>query len=436
MNSDRETIFVWVYLPNQISPTLCGRVNLSASITGTPKGEFVYQKAYLENPLAIPIDPARLPLKNATFESVLLNGHFSVLLDAGPDTWGRREIDQSVGAQTELGYLLHSAGDQVGAIAFSPGPAILPLNSDFNGLPWATLNDLLEYAELLEKNLPIPEKYYNLLKLGTSAGGARPKATILHENKQWLAKFPSTLDPVDLPSNPKLEKTALDLAEIAGLNVPRRKLIQVADKDVLLIERFDRNYVEAVGGWARYTYASARTVFYSKPEVQRYAITGSYQRLSLELATWSYKTAADRLELFKRIVLNCLVNNLDDHDSNHGFIDRGNGFELSPLFDVVPQRPAGAQSRLALNVGEYGAYATKENLLSECSRFGLTTSDASQIIETLRSTVKSNWEKCLVSNGVSNVFIERIAPAFCSVHFDASNKPTSTTRPGLSSQSS
>ena len=213
----------------------------------------------------------------------------------------------------------------------------------------------------------------------------------------------------------------MDLAEIAGLNVPQRQLVCVAGKDVLLVERFDRQYVEELGGWARFPYSSARTVFYSKPEVQRYAITGSYQRLSLELATWSRDTVADRLELFKRIVLNCLVNNLDDHDTNHGFIDTGNGFKLSPLFDVVPQRPAGAQPRLALNVGEYGAYATKKNLLSECTRFGLATQDASQIIETLRAIVTANWEKCLVANGVSNVGIERIAPAFCSSYFDGSN---------------
>ncbi len=421
MNFDKEKLYVWVYLPNQISPTLCGRVSRSISVAGAPIGEFVYQKAYQQEVLAKPLDPVLLPLKNSIYESTALNGHFSALLDAGPDSWGRREIDQADGAQTDLGYLLHGAGDQVGAIAFSRDPNLSPLNAGFNGFPSTTLEDLLAFAELLENDQPIPAKYNNLLKLGTSAGGARPKATLLHDNRQWLAKFPSAKDPKDLPSNPKLEKTALDLAEIAGLNVPKRQLIQVAGKDVLLVERFDRHDLgDAIKGWGRRAYVSARTVFFSKPDVQRYSITGSYQRLSLELATWSRRTTDDRLELFKRIVFNCLVNNLDDHDLNHGFVDLGKGFELSPLFDVVPQRPTGARPRLALNLGEFGSVASKENLLSECDRFGLSISEADHIIESLRAIVKSNWEKCLVANGVSKIHIERISSAFCPEHFDFS----------------
>ena len=201
-------------------------------------------------------------------------------------------------------------------------------------------------------------------------------------------------------------------------------MIHVAGKDVLLVERFDRHYLEgAINGWARYPYVSARTVFFSRPEIQRYTITGSYPRLSLALATWSNKTAQDRLELFRRIVFNCLVNNLDDHDLNHGFINRGNGFELSPLFDVVPQRPAGARPRLALNIGQFGGEATRENLLSDCEQFGLSSAAAALEIETLRALVRANWEQCLISNGVSGVHIERIAPAFCSESFDFSHSP-------------
>jgi hypothetical protein len=41
MNFDKKTLYVWVYLPNQVSPTLCGRVTKSISVTGAPIGEFV-----------------------------------------------------------------------------------------------------------------------------------------------------------------------------------------------------------------------------------------------------------------------------------------------------------------------------------------------------------------------------------------------------------
>lgn len=420
MISDKETLYVWIYLPDQYSPTLCGRVTRSLSTAGVAMGEFVYRKAYLENPLALPLDPVLLPLADRPVETSLLNGHFSVILDAGPDAWGRREIDEAYGRQSALGYLLHGAGDQVGALAFSASPDLVPQDLDFDGFPLTTLEDLLTFAELLETDSPIPAQYERLLKLGTSAGGARPKATLLHDQRQWLAKFPSVRDSLDLPSNPILEKSTLDLAEIAGLKVPQRRLVRVANKDVLLVERFDRyrHQEDTPRSWCRRPYASARTAFFAKPEVQRYSFTGSYQRLSLELATWSKQTKLDRLELFRRIVFNCLVNNLDDHDCNHGFIYDKGGFELSPLFDVVPQRSSNIRPRLALEFGELGSIASKKNLLSECDRFGLSIIEADQIIEVLRSIVKSNWEKCLHANGASTIQIERIASAYCPDSFD------------------
>lgn len=192
MSSDKESIFVWVYLQNQSEPSLCGRVTRSISTSGVPLGEFIYRKAYLNKPNALPLDPVLLPLIERPVETTLLNGHFSVLLDAGPDSWGHF----------------------------------------------------------------IPVRYERLLKIGTSACGARPKATILHDQRQWLAKFPSVRDPADLPSNPKLEKSTLDLAELAGLTVPQRRLIHVAGKDVLLVERFDRyqRHEGAKSEWCRRPY--------------------------------------------------------------------------------------------------------------------------------------------------------------------------------------
>ena len=420
MISDIETIFVWIYLPNQIEPTLCGRATRAPTAADVFKGEFVYQKNYLLNPRAVPIDPVLLPLETKVFETTTLGGIFSAILDAGPDSWGQREIENIFGSQTAFGYLLHSTGDQIGALAFSAEPSFPPNTKGTDGFPYIQLENLLEAAHLLESNQPIPQWLLDLLRVTTSAGGARPKATLLHEGSQWLAKFPSRKDSENLPSNPKLEKTALDLAELAGIAVPKRKLVTISGKDVLLVERFDRHYVAdgGVEGWARRRYVSARTVFYSRPDVQKYAITGSYQRLSKELSTWSNQTQNDRTELFRRIVFNCLVNNTDDHDQNHGFVDSGNGFLLSPAFDIVPQPPAGARSRLALNIGEFGGEASRENLLSEYGSYGITFSQASAIIDSIKSVVAGNWERVATENGVAPIFLPRIQTAFCANTFE------------------
>ena len=410
--ANSETIYAWVYLP--VEPVLCGKIVRKRMESGQYKGVFTYGKNYLNRADAIALDLA-LPLAMKTYETTLLAGHFSVFLDAGPDQWGRREIDRTRGPQTDLGYLLHSAGDQVGALAFTrerndlPGPK--------GSFDIESLDDLLLASELLEQGLPVPEKLERLLSIGTSAGGARPKATIVDKDRQWLAKFPSSKDSPGLPGNPRMEAATLDLAALCGLKVPERRLLHVGDKDVLLVERFDRAFLGA-GKWGRHRYVSARTVFHSKPDVQQYVLHGSYQRLARELGAWSISAASDRLELFKRIVFNCLVSNTDDHDLNHGLIDTGKGFSLSPLFDVVPRPPTGSRQFLVLSAGQLGSEASRENLLSDCTPFGISVAEATGMVDSLEATVGENWNRCCADRGINEAGRRALAAAFCPTSFD------------------
>lgn len=72
---------------------------------------------------------------------------------------------------------------------------------------------------------------------GTSIGGARPKATLNDDGRQWIAKFSSTSD---LYPVVKAEFVAMRLATLAGIRVAPVRLLRAAGKDVLLVERFDR----------------------------------------------------------------------------------------------------------------------------------------------------------------------------------------------------
>lgn len=103
--------FVYITLPGEVSAVTAGRFVLTRNARGDAVGRFVYRAKYLEDHRAVEIDPVELRLSRRTFETVLLNGMFGALRDAGPDYWGRHVIERHAGkAQLgELDYLLVDA---------------------------------------------------------------------------------------------------------------------------------------------------------------------------------------------------------------------------------------------------------------------------------------------------------------------------------------
>lgn len=92
--------------------------------------------------------------------------------------------------------------------------------------PWTTLRTLEEASRQFENDDSLNEKWLNqLLRPGSSLGGARPKATVTDtEGQLWIAKFPSKNDENNTGA---WEKVASDLARLCGLNVPESKVREV-----------------------------------------------------------------------------------------------------------------------------------------------------------------------------------------------------------------
>lgn len=422
-SNDSESISVWIQLPGQREPVLCGKTSRRRSSALSTTGEFVYGKRYLARADAMAIDPVLLPLAQTTFSTSLLGGHFGVILDAGPDGWGKLVIDKTLGSQTNLGYLLQNKGDQVGTLSFSATieappstPALLSMTS---------LDALYGASRSIEKNEEISPELAALFRGATSAGGARPKATIVDDGKVWLSKFPSIKDSPQFPSIPQLEAAVLDLADLAGIEVPERRVVHLETCDILLVERFDRKIVQdQEGSWiAKYSFASARSVFFSNPELQKWSFTGTYPRLAKDFSKWSINAQSDRLELFKRLVFNCVVSNTDDHDLNHGLIYVDSGFKLAPAFDMVPQSSGTARRQQALGIGEDGANSTLSNVLSGSAAYGLTKEEAQAIASDVIGAVRQNWEQCIVNRGVSTQHCDHLADYFCPASFFDMAKP-------------
>ena len=408
-------IFVWAYLPGDVEPTLCGRFEHRTSAAGLT-GVFAYDTSYLQNPSAIAVDPIALPLRAEQFSTTLSNGVFGALLDAMPDSWGRHVIDTGDWRQEfPARYMLHTAGDAVGNLAFSQSSTEIPVTRrpigvDDIGLAGAVVYDLDKHPTLVFPDM------VEWVWANTAMGGARPKLTVEKDGRLWLAKFPTSHDDPLLPMA-KLEAAMLDLARRCGIN---SAIAQVVDGDglhgdVLLVERFDRGPVNGNGMARRDAFLSARTLFECTGFRSDYS--GSYVRLASELGRYSCQSEPDQAELFRRMVFNALISNTDDHDRNHGLVadDLPGSYRLSPAYDLVPQRQGTNVRYQAMVVGRQLHLATKENLLSECEAFSLRQRNAEEIYEQVAEQIAANWRESLAAQCVADKGIAMVEGCFSGI---------------------
>lgn len=312
MTFDRQgygEAFVWIWLPNETEPVVAGRLTARDDIL-----VFNYGKSYLARENAIAIYEPELPLKPGIQNPPAGLAMPGCIRDASPDAWGRRVIINRKmghkGANTdaarldELTYLLDSGSDRIGALDFQRSARDYEPRLAGN----ASLEELLDSAERVEKGIPLSPDLDQALNHGTSIGGARPKALIEDGGRKYIAKFSST---TDLYNVVKAEFVAMRLAGLCGLNAAPVSLKRASNKDVLLIERFDRQ--PSGGGWRRKCMVSALTLLGLSEMMARYA---SYQDLA-EIVRHKFRDASGTLrELFGRIVFNILTGNTDDHARN------------------------------------------------------------------------------------------------------------------------
>ena len=403
--------FVYVTLPGARAATTAGRFVLEQTPTGDPIGRFVYGRSYLANPDAVEIDPVELKLSNETYETVRLNGVFGAIRDAGPDYWGRRVIEKHAGITQlgELDYLLESPDDRAGALSF--GEKITP------PAPRRRFNQTLDLARLQETaealvrddipNDPNAPQVQDLLLLGTSMGGARPKAVIQDQGLLWIAKFAR---PDDRWNSERVEDAMLRLARQCGISAAESRIERVGGKDVLLVKRFDR--ARAGTAYTRSRMISSLTVLRADDAVTA-RDRWSYILLVEEMRRVVSDPKGDARELFRRIVFNALISNIDDHPRNHALIAPKRSWMLSPAYDLTPA-PQVSQDRrdLAMKCGDDGRFANANNILSQHARFLLDREEAEKIIADMKEQVTKTWEDTVLASGASQRDVDAIRSAF------------------------
>lgn len=394
-NTPREA-YVWIWLPGQVEPVVAGR------LAPTAQGlQFNYGQSYLARDDAIALYTPELPLQRGRLPLLPGLSMPGCLRDASPDVWGRRLIinrllgakgrDADTAVLDELSYLLESGSDRTGALDFQySATEYAPRQAEA-----ATLEELLESAERVERGLPLPPELTQALLHGTSIGGARPKALITGGERKYIAKFSST---TDLYSVVKTEFIAMHLAAVVGIDVASVELAHAAGKDVLLVERFDRQSTPA--GWQRTVMVSSLTLLGLDEMMARYA---SYEQLAEIIRHRFVQPKVTLRELFARLVFNILCGNTDDHARNHAAFWDGRQLRLTPAFDICPQHRTGNEATQAMLIQGDNRFSRLDVCLAATDQFLLSGDEARAVIDGQIEGIHMHWDRVCEEAGLTTV---------------------------------
>lgn len=398
-----DQLFVHLDLP-AADPLLVGEIFFTAKGGKLVSSAFHYDTGYLAWDRAFPIDP-ELGLHTGAQHVTGLPG---AMQDCAPDRWGRNLITKArrgaalaKGRQAETltdADFLVGASDvtRQGALRFSAQQGC-PFLAEGTEVPkLIELPRLLRAADAVSRDDDFAA-IKTLLGAGTgSLGGARPKASVRDGDRLLIAKFPHPDDEWDVMA---WEKTALDLAQRAGIRVPRSTLTRIDDRAVLLLDRFDRRPN------GRVPYISAMTLLSAHD-----GESCDYVELAETLPEVSAATTADLNELWRRIAFSVFANNTDDHLRNHGFLHGQGGWRLSPVFDVNPNPDTGTARQTAVG-GADRREGALDALQQYAKDFDLPPARAAEILDEIKVAV-SGWREVAAEHRISAKELELFADAF------------------------
>lgn len=347
---------------------------------------FTYDESWLANPARFNVS-ADLPLMAGHQPHKAASPHDSVfqgaIADTAPDAWGRRVIardharrrrdDPHLPALTELDYLL-AVDDfsRVGALRLrDPGGAwhrTAPAGQRSTP-PLIELERVFQASRAVERGQETAEDLRYLQGKGTSLGGLRPKCTLVDEHGRLaIGKFPSVGDAQ------------------AGITAAAARIVVLGDRTsqvpVAVIGRFDRG-----DGDGRIPYQSAASLLQAPREEER-----SYAEIADAMRAHGHAPTHDLRQLWRRLVFNLLITNVDDHLQNHGFLHVAHGqWRLAPAFDINPFPDKARESRTWLSEQD-GPITDVRMLLARAAIFALDEAQALAALAEVHAAV-TNWRQ-------------------------------------------
>lgn len=409
----------------QIHDTLIGAVTWDAE---RELGVFEYAPDFLNSrievaPLMMPLGSGRFVFPELSRET--FKGMPGLLADSLPDKFGNLLIDQWLARQGRtpqsfdpVERLCYLGKRAMGAMEFQP---TLLAESPAETLHLDALvqlaNDALASRENLHANLDhAPEAMATILRIGTSAGGARAKAVVSWNPETgeirsgqitpppgfeaWLLKFDGIsanrdkelADPLGYG---RIEYAYHLMARAAGITMSDCRLLEENGRAHFMTRRFDRTpdggklHLQSLCGIAHFDFNRAGAYSYE----QSFKVA---RRLGLP--------QPDVTEMFRRAVFNILSRNQDDHTKNIAFLmDRRGAWRLAPAYDLIyAYNPSGAwtsRHQMTLN-GKRDNFGTGD-LLAAATHADLRTPKAKAIIREVHAAV-ADWEKHASAAGISS----------------------------------
>lgn len=380
-----------------------GRLAVTApDAKGALSGGYRYAGEYLRTKDGFDLDPANLPRTEGLYPANdPRSGLHGVFRDALPDDWGKRLLARlhklPWNAQRPPQLLTLLGPKTLGALAFAP-PGEAPAQHQ-GGVDLNRLGALMQAARRIDQHidaqtLALDEAMALLLRAGSSAGGARPKALVSDGVKEYIAKFAAFGDGFDVVA---LEGASMALAGVAGLEVPATRVVEVGGEKALLVERFDFS-----PGGGRYHMLS----FQSLLDVDGWYNLG-YADLARPLRRYSSRPQEDLVAFFRQAAFNAAIGNTDDHLKNFSMLHDEGGWRLTPAYDLLPNIAGSFEHVLSFGpaIGRPG----REQLMALGAHIGLSNERAEHVLSEVLGVV-SDWRSFFASHGVPEQDCKRLAP--------------------------
>jgi len=356
-----------------------------------------------------------------------------MLADALPDAFGNALIDawmarQGIGREeiTTLDRLAYMGKRGVGALEFHP-----ERGSHRESSAPLEMQSLVEEArKLIEGNLSVDHEAQaalaNILRVGTSAGGARAKAVISWNPQtnvirsgqfdaapgfeHWLLKFDGVGLDYELGTGAdygRIEYAYHLMAKQAGITMMPCRLLEENGRAHFMTRRFDRDIVEG-----RTVKHHVQTLCAMDHLDFRQRGTHSYAQLFVAITRLGLGDGALE-QAFRRMCFNVMARNCDDHTKNFSFrLKRGGEWELAPAYDVThAHNPKGQwtyQHLLSVN-GKFNEISGTD-LAEEGDRFRVR--HPKNVLKEVRAAIE-NWSAHAKEAELGQETADRVAKDFC-----------------------
>lgn len=386
---------------------------------GSDVAVFEYHPDFLDS--AREVAPLMMPLRAGTFSFPNISkrtfkGLPGMLSDSLPDKFGNQLVDKHLANRgipsekiTAMDRLHYVGARAMGALEYRPAQ-----DFDLSSGPQGGILDLTELTELVNltlsrtqelearlQNAKTQQVAFDLLSVGTSAGGARAKALIAldpqdrpkvghidhgADHSYWILKFDGIdenkdRDRGDPPGTTVLEYIYSRIANQCAIDLPKCRLLELGEQRHFLIERFDRVLRKDKLSKVHYT-SWCGMAHAHRDQTAAY----SYEQLILTMRQLRLPQK-DLTELFRRAVFNVIGRNQDDHTKNFGFtMSREGEWSLSPAFDLTYSfDPTGQWTKThQISLGGKGNGFVRDDLIAFGRTCDVSPREANEIVDGTR----------------------------------------------------